>query len=251
MLLCPYGSGVNYINHNRILVNVKVQWAPHGMIGQKDDAFLQNLTELFENKHHRLAFDYVALRDIEEGEELFLDYQVEWETAWNEHVTNFEQLKLHQDRYQSAFQFNLENGSKILKTEKEQEQDPYPANLELRCHPLVLSSEMMIVPHNLRDFYWDVKKAGIKCYVLGRTKLVDLESEGFVYHIGIDEGYNLEYAPEDHPKKTDHCIELEGIPRTAVSFFDAPYTSNLYLEGAFRHPVGIPDEMFPSAWKTT
>jgi hypothetical protein len=30
LLLCPYGPGVNYINHNQTLANVKVQWAPNG-----------------------------------------------------------------------------------------------------------------------------------------------------------------------------------------------------------------------------
>jgi len=33
-----------------------------------------------------LSFEYVALRDIEEGEEIFMDYGEEWEDAWEQHV---------------------------------------------------------------------------------------------------------------------------------------------------------------------
>jgi hypothetical protein len=36
ILLCPYGSGVNYMNHNESLTNVKLQCAPHGIVGHNN-----------------------------------------------------------------------------------------------------------------------------------------------------------------------------------------------------------------------
>ena len=30
---------------------------------------------------------------------------------------------------------------------------------------------------------------------------------------------------------------------------DRPYTTDHWLEGAFRHPIGIPDDVFPEAWQ--
>jgi hypothetical protein len=39
--------------------------------------------------HAGLSSDFVALRDIEEDEEILIDYGEAWERAWQEHVRNF------------------------------------------------------------------------------------------------------------------------------------------------------------------
>jgi hypothetical protein len=44
-------------------------------------------------------------------------------------------------------------------------------------------------------------------------------------------------------------ILLQNVPRNAILFVDAPYSSDMFLAGAFRHSIGIPDEIFPSAWR--
>jgi hypothetical protein len=41
---------------------------------------------------HAAAFDYVALRDIKEGEKLFLDYGNGFEAAWQKHETNYKPI---------------------------------------------------------------------------------------------------------------------------------------------------------------
>ena len=30
---------------------------------------------------------------------------------------------------------------------------------------------------------------------------------------------------------------------------DAPYSNDLFLDEAFRYPIGFPDDVFPEAWK--
>ena len=82
VLLTPYGGMVNYINHapsaDRVpgaepTANVKVQWPKRELIAHKpwwlnkDTAFLRDTTEKI-----GLSFEYVALRDIKEGEEVFM-----------------------------------------------------------------------------------------------------------------------------------------------------------------------------------
>ena len=42
--------------------------------------------------------------------------------------------------------------------------------------------------------------------------------------------------------------KLTRAPREAFRFVDAPYTSDTFLPHAFRHPMIIPDEIFPEYW---
>jgi len=40
-----------------------------------------------------------------------------------------------------------------------------------------------------------------------------------------------------------------NVPHGACSFVDRPYTSDIHLQEAFRHPISIPDHDFPQAWR--
>jgi hypothetical protein len=89
LLLCPYGTFVNYINHNQTQANVKIEWAPDGIISHNASYLDLKVSEMEGNYQTSLAIDYVALRDIEPVEELFLDYGDDFEKAWNNHVENW------------------------------------------------------------------------------------------------------------------------------------------------------------------
>ena len=39
------------------------------------------------------------------------------------------------------------------------------------------------------------------------------------------------------------------VPREAIRFSDKLYTTDQHLEYAFRHPIGMPDDIFPLQWK--
>jgi hypothetical protein len=41
----------------------------------------------------------------------------------------------------------------------------------------------------------------------------------------------------------------ENVPRSALSFFDKPGRTDMHLPNAFRHAIGIPDDIFPKQWK--
>ncbi|KAI2512513.1 hypothetical protein MHU86_1966 [Fragilaria crotonensis] len=86
LLLCPYGAGINLLNHSRERANVMIQWAPHGHLAQNDAWFYICVTDMNSCKAN-LAWDYVAVRDIAQGEELFIDYGDAWRVnAWEAHV---------------------------------------------------------------------------------------------------------------------------------------------------------------------
>ena len=242
LLLCPYGAGVNYINHNQTLANVKVQWGSHGELGHDDTFLKRNFTEAFQTRKPHLALDYVALRDIELGEELFLDYGDAWENAWQEHALSFTNAPSRQHKeYQSAYQWNRRQAKRDIRTDREQEVSPYPANLDLRCHAQISEPGWTaIVPPQYRVYSWTTNDKGLTCHVLSRHK--SIEGGPAMYGVGIASTYQKQ-------QRLGHCVKAHGIARSAIRFFDGPYTKDYQMPGAFRFPIGIPDDLFPPAWK--
>lgn len=43
---------------------------------------------------------------------------------------------------------------------------------------------------------------------------------------------------------------LRYYPRSAIHYFVKPYETDQQMKHAFRHAIGIPDEIFPRRWKT-
>ena len=42
---------------------------------------------------------------------------------------------------------------------------------------------------------------------------------------------------------------MEEVDPELFRFVDRPYTTDLHLGGAFRHDMGIPDELLPDSWR--
>jgi len=42
---------------------------------------------------------------------------------------------------------------------------------------------------------------------------------------------------------------VTGVLRDYIKFADLPYTTDLHMMGTFRQPAGIPDVIFPDAWR--
>jgi len=71
----------SFINHNRTQANVRLQWGDPAR-GNHNPELLRAPIERFENDSTaKLAMDLVATRDIEPGEEIFLDYSDEVRTT--------------------------------------------------------------------------------------------------------------------------------------------------------------------------
>jgi hypothetical protein len=80
-----------------------------------------------------LILELVALKDISKGDELFLDYGPAWEKAWYEHVTS--QWRPIQDELGEHYApaSVIDDTIKLLRTEQEQKDHPYPTNVETSC----------------------------------------------------------------------------------------------------------------------
>lgn len=235
LLLCPYGAGVNYINHNQTLANVRVKWSQHGLTGHNDSWFNLTPPELESTYRPNLAMDYVALRDIQEGEELFMDYGNEFEESWRRHMINWKPLPSARS-YVSAHDFNIIVAKAPLRTEQEQNWDPYPSNLQLRCHPSILNEGWRESMSDSVIQVWPLDEIGYSCRVLRRT----YEDNADLYEV-------LVLQSHDAGNATQH--NRSGVPRHAMSFFDRPHTTDMHLRNAFRFPIMIPDDIFPQAWR--
>lgn len=233
LVLCPYGAGVNYINHSREQANVKIQWAPHGQIGQDDAWFHWTLHSLYNAYQPRLAWDYVALRDLEEGEELFLDYGDTWVEEWEHHRKTW--VPYSDTDYKSAVEWNEIMEDEEIRTEKEQAAHPYPKNIKVVCHKRVQANIHHIQQRqNAMESVWDISQKGIPCRVFKRE---------------TDEDGATSYTVTLQARIGNTTVERTDVHRGWLRFRDQTYSTDIHLRGAFRKEATIPDDMFPPAWR--
>lgn len=240
MLLCPYGTLSNHINHNQTLANVKMVWSDPSKSNHKPDWLNKTLRELYHVSHAGLAMSLVATRDIQAGEEIFLDYGDEWERAWQEHVQSYVPVA-GAENYKSAEQLNSE--LEMIRTEFELLFNPYPENVKL--HFLLTFNK----PRNIWLKHW--VRGTLKEFVekddeyYGEVEVLrrEVDAEGHTWYtvIPLDNGRS---EKEALPPKI-----VSKVPREAFRFFDNAYTSDMLQPNAFRHDIRIPDHLFPELWK--
>lgn len=246
IFLCPYGVGINYINHGKSTVaNVKLRWAKDGEMGHKEKLLFHSPKYMASTPAPGLFVDVVATRDIAEDEEIFLDYGPAWETAWEEHVANWDKYK-HAEDYQSARDWSIENADAVLRTEKEQEDEPYPSHFELKCIHDIED------PNNTREkaleLWEEDSYPGNPCRIIDRRKVE--ETGEYMYKVLYKEldRTDVSYQTLTTVDKLE-WTESPWVVRAALRFVDVPYSTDLWLPGAFRHPIAIPDQIFPDAWR--
>lgn len=112
LYLVPSGPLANHFNHGGEDANVQVRWPKqgsnaarlfewaykqqHGSNIHEEDFIGVNLTDPnpwlrdhpidVMERSGKLAFEYVALREIKRGEELLIDYGALWDSSWKEYV---------------------------------------------------------------------------------------------------------------------------------------------------------------------
>ena len=79
-----------------------------------DEWRTQSLDELAEKKYRGLSMEIYALRDIQLDEEIFLDYGIEWERAWERHVETWQPPQPTISNWISAKEANENNNEPIF-----------------------------------------------------------------------------------------------------------------------------------------
>ncbi|KAL7466642.1 hypothetical protein ACHAXS_006941 [Conticribra weissflogii] len=241
LLLCPYGSGTSYINHNKQSPNAKIVWPheAHSLIHKKE--WLNESIDYLENQFYAgLEFEYVATRDIYPGEEVFINYGSEWDDAWIHHINTW--TPQADDDFVDASQWSCFedcHNATPIRTKEEQITEPYSINLEIYCFcSYGYRRESMWKASD----DWRQTDAAYKfpCEILRRFPKQD---GGFLYDV------ELSIKALMRNVEGDGLVLVKGVPQYAIQFTNKKYTSDLFLSNAFRHEMMIPNEIFPDSWR--
>eukprot|EP00531_Pseudo-nitzschia_arenysensis_P014472 CAMPEP_0116141430 /NCGR_PEP_ID=MMETSP0329-20121206/14379_1 /TAXON_ID=697910 /ORGANISM="Pseudo-nitzschia arenysensis, Strain B593" /LENGTH=684 /DNA_ID=CAMNT_0003636615 /DNA_START=77 /DNA_END=2131 /DNA_ORIENTATION=- len=312
LLLLPYGPMVNFINHKGKKdggANAEIRWhhlnekwaanekdrGTEEMLEYHDTRLFDLPGEVVADTHGRgLVMDIVAIKDIAEGEEVYLDYGDKWQAAWDEHSASFKYLEKKMSKldreYVSAENFNkleMEDFEKELqefrifspevplppsyyyRTEFEEEDDPYPENMEFFCYyepPDVDQQDeaaAMLLENSaeegmpLRYSWFDHLEhsclrhcAIMERYTPERPAFADVEeAEQYM----SEPLYNVVLFAFDNPRVVDECvipinIALEEVPHSAIRLLDRPFTTDVLNPYSFRHEIGVPEGFYPQKW---
>ena len=285
LLLCPNTNAVllNHCSDRRPDIhpcgkvhskpNAKYQWAKW----DKDTAVWLNLTvsEMKRQGGRGLSLDVVATRDIEEGEEVFVDYGLSWESAWDEHIKKWEPPVFKNKKWTTAKELNKSLG-------------PLEFSRDLSAQYITNDSHDSLFTGCYYPYYDDD-------YDDDEGTWSSLEDENILWQdLPIDEAiqkYGADYDASvfaidengtysdgqfwpcvvvDKDEEQDNYIvriiqsdfheetiwekkKLPNIimnyPRSSIRHFYKPYKSDIHLPGVFRHYMELPDDLFPEIWK--
>jgi len=155
---------------------VRIQWAEDFVAHNQTLVEQGSLEDFVFDTKPVLSFDYVALRDIAPGEELFLDYGDSFEEAWKSHVRNWKPVQ-DAENYMESMGINVRYYKVPIRTAAEELTGPYPDYLQIRVHASLADLEFL-VPGN---FTWAIVDYGLPARILERF----LTENEHYYTIGL------------------------------------------------------------------
>ena len=229
VVLTPYGGMVNYINHaSGDKANVKVHWPDRTLVAHKPEWLKENPEYLRDTiEKIGLSFEYVALRDIKEGEEVFMDYGPAWEAAWDEHVKNWKPIEGSKE-YVYSKDYEID----YLRTFDELGDNPYPSNLQTMC---------------IESYARDDKGEFIFLPVLRETTFRK-HCDVMARYQDDDGGWLYDIDLKLDEEKEESWITVKGYDATGVALYDIPFTTDWHMPNVFRHEIAIPDDVMPPSW---
>jgi hypothetical protein len=268
IMFYPYGPGVNLINHYAggsgaaaasslpsRRPNVGWRWAQHTM--HRSALLDMNYDDFWSAvKPGHLILEIYALRDLVAGEELLLDYGREWQAAWEQHVANWRPPPATATTGNGAAAAHVYpedmDDAEILRTVKEQETDPYPSNLITMC--LTPDKRRKTNKHlewSEPTYTSSWSHAMVFCHILDRNMGANGMEEYTVSLLKPAKNTVLDpaaYVFDPTVPMEDLAIDTK-VPRRAIRWIEKPYMDDEHLPNAFRHPMGLPDDLVPSAWR--
>jgi len=210
LLFFPYSPSINFINHgmNKEDINAKIRWSTYPY--HKKEWLDLSLQDMKDQLHTGLMFDIVATRDIQRGEEILLDYGSDWVESWKEHANEWRIQMDEEEDEESIHQFNMTDRldkpttvdlniihkHPIVRTEAEQQDDPYPPYIMTRCRfepPSKEKAKYAIGTKMSREFH--DKLLGITRAYSG--KVIKYDAQTKMYSILYDEDGDEEEVSEE------------------------------------------------------
>jgi len=259
ILLFPYSPVTNFINHynndnhnERRRPNVGLRWSsymssPEWLSLTTDELLSQH------DDHAGLMMEFVALRDIEQGDEIVLDYGDAWQNAWDRHVAEYEQkvakdtsttMNHPEEDYHEAAEYKAISWDRALPTYHE-----LPSNVKTLCWlDMKEGTGIEVVDRKKRLYRFKQNKAkkrdshfdAMECYIQDSF----LTNYNNTYN---DPEYTYTVVTSITQKKTRKTIT--NVPRDALDIIDREYSRHQHLRRAFRHEIQLPEEMVPVGWR--
>ena len=251
MLLCGQSTNANLINHcsSRLLEkqvgqcnpsegpNAILRWAtsfdPDTSDWLKQD--IRTINDRVAQEKRGLTLEVVALRTIQRNEEIMIDYGPSWEEAWKEHVTKWrpptDTVHTHDDdgssdtRFVPVSDMNLDKEKYLLTKTDLAAGRTYPhKNVRIGCYVTNTYHPCNILTKSNDGWY---------------TVLIYPFQNANQDALGATQKYTW-------PFNEDEAITT--LQSRDIKFFAGPYSSDHFLEGVFRHHIGLPDDMWPEHW---
>jgi hypothetical protein len=183
--------------------------------------------------------EYVALRDITPGEEIFIDYGEEWTQAWEKHVCG--EWKPQDKDYVAAHEYRRLHVDEPIRTQDEQASDPYPENLRATCR----FSTTETGSRGAGSVEWS--PANVDCL---RPCVVKerYEEGGRTYYTAVVYPMGIAVEPDQCAGIPEEGLTVTRLPMSAVTVVDEPYSNDVHLQSAFRHEIGVPADFYPDVW---
>merc|ERR1711862_851577 len=246
VLLFPYSSSVQFINHDKNNTNAELRWSKSNL--HKSHWLTWAPLDL-PPLSSGLMGDIVATKDIAENEEIFLNYGEEWENAFTKHLNEWQQ-PFDASTYIDANKMNQNDPTSVLRTLSEQRDNPYPSNIQTGCYykheedkeTSLYENTVELDIHYDNQVSWLPKNNLLPCDIFERTVATTEDQTIMYYHV-------LLYPFHQSPSRLAYPIVVRNVPREQIAFIASPYTTNMYVKNAIRHAIGIPNDMFPEIWK--
>lgn len=188
-----------------------------------------------------LSLEVVALRDIAANEEIFIDYGPSWEAEWDRHVASWKPPP-DDGSYIPISTMNRHLDEYLLnETERSGAMKPLLGNVRLGCrvfgkyHPCEILNKvhrMGTTAYEVKVRKWSHEGEDETDYYGTFNWTSEKETD---YHLA----YNWTFANDSV------AVQLS---RADIRFFPGPHSSDQYLEGTFRHHIGVPTGMWPEHW---
>ena len=254
MLLVPYTPIAPYVNHGGENSNAFLRWSKLS----NSTMLKESPATLISNNEAGLVMELVALRSIDENEEVTIDYGRQWEKVWNDYISHWTYRSKYV-KYKSASKLN--QNREWIRTESEMYQYPYPKNTMLMCFTSYIErKDGMLRWEESADVFNSTKYAR-PCDIRQRQfeetkpegiyrKPLDLQRyQQMIKNKGFEDMY-IRFDVVVHTGTKQGDLEISGFPRKALRFFDRSYTSDLHMSSnAFRHEIQLPEHMVPDKWR--
>ena len=254
MVLIPYGPMTCYVNHAGSNANTMLRWSK-----LSNSSMLQETpSSLIHMNKSGLVLELVALRDIDQDEEVTLDYGPVWETAWKDFSTNWSPRSKFANHVSAA---TLNQEKEFLRTPAELTMFPYPPNVQLYCFTSYRLLSDGVMRWSEASGVFDSTQFLRPCTIQQRqfeevtTKGIfrkPLELQRYLHMMkadGMEDAY-IRYDVIVHTGTDQGDLTIVSVPRKAIFFWDQKYTSDLHLSrSAFRHAIPLPPNLVPDNWR--